>query len=252
MDFEDQLAAAQLVPVDGWDFSWFAGHATEQRPSWGYSGLVTRALGTADASLDIETGGGEVYSRALAAASRRPARIEATESWPPNLAVARANLEPLGGHVAEVGDDDPLPFPDAAFDLVLSRLPETTPWAEIARVLTSGGTFLSQQVGHGTNRELYEFLMGPQRHDPVSATERLRAGAEGAGLVVRDLQYEELDVEFLDLESVVVFLRKVIWTVPDFAVEKYRARLRDLYDHIAEHGSFRSTSRRALIVAGKP
>ncbi len=252
MDFEEQLAAAQLVPVDGWDFSWFDGHATEQRPSWGYSGLATMALGAATASLDIETGGGEVYSRALAAAARRPGRMDATESWPPNLAIARANLEPLGARVAEVGDADALPYPDATFDLVLSRLPEVTPWAEIARVLAPGGTFLSQQVAHGTNRELYEFLMGPQHRDPVPATQRLRAGAEGVGLVVRDLQYESLEVEFFDLQSVVVFLRKVIWTVPDFTVDRYRERLRDLYDHIVKHGSFRSRSRRALIVAEKP
>ena len=251
MDFDEQLAAGQAVPVDGWDFSWFEGHATEQRPSWGYSGLLTRALGHASASLDIETGGGEVYSRALAAAVRRPALIEATESWPPNLAIARRNLDPLGGHVAQVGDDEPLPFPESTFDLVVSRLPEVTPWAEIARVLAPGGTFLSQQVVHGTNRELYEFMMGPQHVDPVPGAERLRAGAEAAGLTVLDVREESLEVEFFDLESVVVFLRKVIWTVPDFSVDKYRDRLREMHDHIARHGSFLSRSRRALIVAAK-
>jgi len=252
MDFEEQLAAGQAVDVDGWDFSWFEGHATEERPSWGYSGRVTAALGTATASLDIETGGGEVYSRALRAAARLPGRIAATESWPPNLAIARRNLEPLGATVAHVADEAPLPFEDRAFDLVVSRLPEVTPWAEISRVLTHGGTFLTQQVVHGTNRELYEFMMGPQPVDPVPATERLRAGAEGAGLEVLDVRQESLRVEFFDVTSVVVFLRKVIWTVPDFSVEKYRDRLSALYDHIAEHGSFLSQSRRALLVARKP
>ncbi|MCU1410278.1 MAG: class SAM-dependent methyltransferase [Rhodoglobus sp.] len=252
MDFEEQLAAGQAVPVDGWDFSWFAGHATEERPSWGYSGLLAAALGSAAASLDIETGGGEVYSRALRAAERLPDRIAATESWPPNLAIARRNLEPLGATVAHVDDAAPLPFDAGAFDLVVSRLPEITPWAEISRVLAPGGTFLSQQVVHGTNRELYEFMMGPQPIDTVPAAERLRAGAEDVGLEVLDVQQESLRVEFFDVESVVVFLRKVIWTVPDFSVEKYRDRLEALYDHIAEHGSFLSQSRRALIVARKP
>jgi len=35
-------------------------------------------------------------------------------------------------------------------------------WEQIARVLRPGGTYLSQQVGAGSNRELTDFLMGPQ------------------------------------------------------------------------------------------
>jgi SAM-dependent methyltransferase len=252
MDVEEQLRLGQSVPIEGWDFSWFEGHATEERPSWGYSTLAADRLGRTTASLDIETGGGEVYASALAAASGLPARIEATEAWPPNLALARAALEPFGGRVVEVGNDDPLPFDDGAFDLVLSRLPSVTPWPEIARVLRSGGTFLSQQVVHGTNRELYEFMMGPQPVDPVPARERLVGGALSAGLEVLDFQQESPKVEFFDLASVVVFLRKVVWTVPGFTVEGYRDRLLALHEHILEHGSFVSHSQRALIEARKP
>jgi len=249
--FDEQVAEGAAVPTEGWDFSWFEGHATEERPTWGYSRLATEALGRSHASLDIETGGGEVYTRALTAAVRRPALIRATESWPPNLAIARRTLEPLGAEVAELGDEEPLPFADSTFDLVLSRLPEFTPWAEIARVLEPGGTFLSQQVVHGTNRELYEFMMGPKPVDPVPARDRLTAGAREAGLRVVDFRQESPKLEFFDLASVIVFLRKVVWTVPDFTIEKYRDRLHAMYDHIAEHGSFLSYGQRALIVAVK-
>ncbi len=31
--FEDLLAEAEAVPVDGWDFSWLEGRASEERPS---------------------------------------------------------------------------------------------------------------------------------------------------------------------------------------------------------------------------
>jgi hypothetical protein len=34
--FEDLVAEAASAPIDGWDFSWLDGRATEQRPSWGY------------------------------------------------------------------------------------------------------------------------------------------------------------------------------------------------------------------------
>ncbi|MFH8471593.1 hypothetical protein [Streptomyces sp. NPDC018000] len=33
----DALVAEAAVSVDGWDFSWLDGRATEQRPSWGYA-----------------------------------------------------------------------------------------------------------------------------------------------------------------------------------------------------------------------
>ena len=42
--FEELLAEGESVPVEGWDFSWFDGRATEERPAWGYSGLLNRAL----------------------------------------------------------------------------------------------------------------------------------------------------------------------------------------------------------------
>jgi len=252
MTFEQQIAEGEAVPVAGWDFSWFAGHATEERPSWGYSRMLTERLGQSHSSLDIETGGAEVYGKALAAASARPSRIEATESWPPNFEIARRALEPFGGRVTLVGDADPLPFDDEGFDLVVSRFPNVTPWSEIARVLETGGTFLSQQIVHGTNRELYEFMMGPQWVDPVSAREHLTTGAREAGLEVLDFRQESPELQFFDLASVVVFLRKVVWTVPDFSVEKYLDRLRAMYDHIAEHGSFVSYGQRALVVARKP
>jgi len=38
--FEELVAEGDSVPLDGWDFSWFEGRATEERPSWGYARLL--------------------------------------------------------------------------------------------------------------------------------------------------------------------------------------------------------------------
>ncbi|EUA40616.1 putative methyltransferase domain protein 2 [Mycobacterium avium subsp. avium 2285 (R)] len=66
--FEDLIAEAEAAPVDGWDFSWLDGRATEERPSWGYQRLLRDRLSTVSAALDIHTGGGEVLAgRALPA-----------------------------------------------------------------------------------------------------------------------------------------------------------------------------------------
>jgi hypothetical protein len=63
---------------------------------------------------------------------------------------------------------------------------------------------------------------------------------------------ERLRVEFFDVGAVVYFLRKVVWTVPDFSVERYRDRLRELHRHIEAEGSFVAHSSRVLVEARKP
>ncbi len=175
MTFEELVAEGAAVPVEGWDFSWFDGRATEERPPWGYARLMEERMAGATAALDIETGGGEV----LAGIGHPPRLLVATESWPPNVAVARAALRPLGGHVVAVADQPSLPFEAGSFDLVVSRHPVVTLWDEIARVLRPGGTYLSQQIGPGTNRELTEFFLGPT---PVNDSRRPeRAAGRGQG-----------------------------------------------------------------------
>src|SRR5258705_410285 len=62
--FDELASEAAAAPVDGWDFSWLDGRATEERPSWGYQRLMSQRLATVSAALDIETGGGEVLSGA--------------------------------------------------------------------------------------------------------------------------------------------------------------------------------------------
>jgi SAM-dependent methyltransferase len=247
--FDELVAEGAAEPVAGWDFSWFAGRATEERPAWGYSGLLAEAISGAQAVLDIQTGGGEVLAGAI---SRPPPRLAATESWPPNVALARQRLGPLGGTVTEAGDADPLPFGDAAFDLVASRHPTVTGWPEIARVLRPGGRYLSQQIGAGSNRELYEYLMGPQPGSPARSAERAAGQARDAGLLVDRLAQQSLRLEFRDIGAVVYFLRKVLWTVPDFSVERYRDKLAALHAEIEATGQFTSHAQRFLIDARRP
>jgi SAM-dependent methyltransferase len=246
--FDDLIAEGQSEPVEGWDFSWFNGRATEERPPWGYAALMADRMSRAAAALDIQTGGGEV----LAKVTHAPAVLAATESWPPNIELARRNLEPLGGTVTAVEDGADLPFPDESFDLVVSRHPTVVLWAQIARVLRPGGTYLSQQVGAGSNRELTEFIMGPQPVRPARSPHWAVGWAREVGLDVTDFQEAATRVQFFDVGAVVYFLRKVLWTVPDFSVERYRDRLARLHDQIQVEGSFTCHSRRFLIEARKP
>jgi SAM-dependent methyltransferase len=245
--FDELVAEGAAVPVEGWDFSWFDGRATEERPPWGYARLMGERMARAGAALDIQTGGGEV----LAGIPRPPAVLAATESWPPNVELARRRLAPLGATVTEVGDDADLPFGDGSFDLVVSRHPTLVLWDEIARVLRPGGTYLSQQVGAGSNRELTDAMMGPQVVDRGRSAQAAAAAAQAAGLEVTDLQQRVLRVEFFDIAAVVYFLRKVLWTVPGFTVDRYRPQLAAVHDQIQSGKPFVAHSQRFLIEARK-
>ncbi|WP_151769991.1 class I SAM-dependent methyltransferase [Streptomyces abyssomicinicus] len=261
--FDDLLTEGSSVPTDGWDFSWFEGRATEERPSWGYARLLGERMARARAALDVQTGGGEV----TATVHRAPPLLVATEAWPPNVAIARRTLAPLGGKVVHVGESDGLPFRDGLFDLVVSRHPVVTRWDEVRRVLRPGGTYLSQQVGAGTVRELAEFVREGRPEavaagaapppDPFatrsgSAPTTAVAAAEAAGLEVLDVRQEALRMEFHDVGAVVHFLRKVVWIVPGFTAGAYRDRLAALHGFMERHGPFVAHSQRFLVEARRP
>ncbi|MFE7590498.1 class I SAM-dependent methyltransferase [Kitasatospora sp. NPDC057512] len=250
--FEELIAEAESVSVDGWDFSWLEGRATEERPSWGYQRLLAGRLGAATAALDVQTGGGEVLAGAVRLGGR-PTVLAATESWPPNLARATRLLHPLGAVVVADPDEPPLPFADGAFDLVSSRHPVRAWWSEIARVLRPGGTYFAQHVGPASVFELVEYFLGPQPEPREGRRpEAESAEARAAGLEVVDLRSERLRTEFRDIGAVVYFLRKVVWMVPGFTVSGYRDRLRELDERIRAEGPFVAHSARFLIEARKP
>ncbi|GIJ24939.1 methyltransferase type 11 [Micromonospora qiuiae] len=243
--FAELIAEGATAPVEGWAFDWLAGRATEERPPWGYARLMAARMASADAALDIDTGGGEV----LAEVPHPPRLLAATEAWPPNVPVARVNLAPIRARVVAVSADAPLPFRDAAFDLVVSRHPVRTDWPEVARVLRPGGTFLSQQIGPGSVRELSEAILGPLPPPAHRHPERAVAAARAAGLAVVDLREATLRTVFHDIGAVVWFLRKVIWTVPSFTVAAHRPALLRLHERIRAEGCFVAHARRFLIEA---
>ena len=248
--FESLVADAEAVSVDGWDFSWLDGRATEARPSWGYQRLLRQRLAAATSALDIQTGGGEVL--AGVGAENFPRTMAATEGWPPNIARATALLHPLGALVVASPDEPCLPFADGAFDLASSRHPATVHWSEIARVLKPGGVYFAQHVGDRTNVEITEYFLGPFEPNNQRAPDVEADQARAAGLEVVGCRNERLRLEFFDVGAMVFFLRKVVWTVPDFTVDRYRQRLRDLHDQIERDGVFGSTMSRTLFEVRKP
>jgi SAM-dependent methyltransferase len=164
--FEELIDEAVSAPINGWDFTWLAGRATEERPPWHYSELLADRMRRSSASLDLQTGG-ELLNRLPAF----PRLAVATEGWPPNLLRAAARLGPRGIFVVGSDDDRPkLPFADETFDLLTARHPVKTWWDEIARVLSPGGTFLSQQIAPRSVGELNKLSGMTRRRSAATRT----------------------------------------------------------------------------------
>ncbi|HEY8300422.1 MAG TPA: class I SAM-dependent methyltransferase [Jatrophihabitans sp.] len=242
---DELIAEAEAADVSGWDFGWLAGRATEERPPWGYAKLLAERVPRAASALDLDTGGGEIVNELPSLAPR----MCVTEAWPPNVARARALLEPRGVEVVATEPDAALPFPDTTFELVISRHPVSPDWPEIARVLVPGGTYFAQHVGPGSVRELYEYFLGPQPdgdgRDPGLEVREARA----AGLHVVDLRTARCRIEIFDIGAVVYLLRKCVWWVPDFTPQRYRDTLLRLDAQLRTDGPFVAHSTRHLIEA---
>lgn len=246
--FEELIKIGENADVTGWDFTWLEGRATEERPPWGYARKLSDRLEQATASLDIQTGGGEVLADSIS----YPPIAVATESWPPNVAKATRLLHPRGVVVVADPDEPPLPFADSSFDLVTSRHPATIWWDEIARVLQPGGTYFAQHVGPASGFELIEYFLGPLPQNRLGRhPDTETADARNAGLKIVDLQTARLRIEIFDIAAVVYLLRKLIWWVPDFSVEKYYDQLRALHEQIQRDGVFIAHSSRHLIEVRK-
>jgi SAM-dependent methyltransferase len=245
LDYDELVAAALAAPVHGWDFGWLAGRALGSDPTWSYSQLARVALDRSSRVLDVDTGGGEL----LASLTPLPPHTVATESWPPNLPVARARLAPLGVDVLLAPPDAPLPVPDGAFDLVLSRHGRLTP-AEVHRVLLPGGTLLTQQVGSEDCAGLNTALGAAPAHRPGSWTLRNVDGALAAvGFEIGTAREEWPLYTFTDVGAVIYQLRMVPWQIPDFTAARYHTALRRLDARIRTDGPLRVHSHRFLLRA---
>ncbi len=221
MDQDAKLAqwrARYDEPTSGWDFSAIDA-AVDGEPPWSYDALAREALAGAGSALDMGTGGGEVL---LTLADVLPADTVATEGWPPNLPVATDALGPHGIDVVayDAEQDEPMPFDDERFDVVLSRH-EAYVAAEVLRVLRPGGVFLTQQVD-GRDFEESHRLFGGSTAYPHITLDHLRAEAGTAGFRIEKAEEWAGAMRFPDVGAFVSYVRIVPWQVPeDFSVDRY-------------------------------
>lgn len=116
-DLFNFLISESEHPFSGWDFSYIADRVVNAPLTWSYTSTILPLIRDAESLIDMGTGGGEF----LASLIPLPKHTCATESYEPNVPIAKKRLEALGVKVFFCKDKDKLPFKDEEFDLVINR-----------------------------------------------------------------------------------------------------------------------------------
>lgn len=243
------LQEEQAAHIHGWDFSYIRGKYEEGRElPWNYEEIVRRCLRPERKILDIDTGGGEF----LLSLGHPCRNLAATENYPPNVALCREKLLPLGIDFRQADGGGKLPFGDRSFDVVINRHGDYDP-REIGRVLRDGGVFVTEQVGAENDRDLVRLLLKdmPALPFPEQYLRIARAAFEEAGFSVIQAQEAFRPIKFWDVGALVWFARIIEWEFPGFSV---RACLENLYraqEMLEREGVIEGRTHRFLLVAQK-
>ena len=243
------LEEERQAHIHGWDFSHIEGRYEEENDlPWDYRQVVDLYRKPEHLLLDLDTGGGEF----LLSLGHPPGNLAATEAYPPNVALCKETLLPLGVDFREAAAGEVLPFEDERFDLVINRHGDFCA-GEIFRVLKPGGWFITQQVGAENDRELVELLMpGTPMPYPEQYLSIVQRRFEQAGFTVVQAQEAFRPIRFYDVGALVWFARIIEWEFPRFSVESCLEQLEMAQRILEEKGCIEGRIHRFLLAAQKP
>lgn len=250
---EDDLFTCLLKeaeqPFSGWDFSYITrtGRWSTEPFPWGYASILLPFIRRAASLLDMGTGGGEF----LSLLQPLPPHTCATESYAPNIPIARQRLEPLGVKVAKFTNDAELPFKDEEFEVIINRHESYNP-VEVKRILKPKGFFITQQVGEQNDIEINELL--GEKIDKEEHPWNAKAAAfelEATGFKIRKTIEAFPLTRFYDIGAIVYYLKAIPWVVPNFSIKKYRKVLHNVHKQIQREGYVDIHQHRFLIISQK-
>ena len=238
----------EAQPFTGWDFSHLEGRMTSEEEPWSYPERAAELMSRSSSVLDMDTGGGE---KLLSLCEHWPARVVATENYPPNFELAAERLSPAGAEVvkAAVSNTAPMPFDDGEFGLVLNRHAAFNS-SEVSRILGRDGTFLTQQVhGMWAWDLLAAFDAAPQW--PDATPELYMPFLEAAGMTVETVEEWEGRLAFSDVGAIVYYLKAIPWEVPGFTVNSHLTYLFALQERVDAGEKLEFYAAKYLIEARK-
>lgn len=248
MLIENWKREEELAHIHGWDFSHIDGRYEEETDlPWDYKTIIQSYLQENSKLLDIDTGGGEF----LLSLEHPYGNTAATEGYPPNVALCRQELLPLGIDFKEMSDCTKMPYADENFDIIINRHGDYCP-AELWRTLKQGGLFITQQVGENNDRELVELLLPgtPKQFTGWNLAEQRRC-VEEAGFEILRAEESFQSIKFTDIGALVWFARIIEWEFVDFSVDACMEQLLKAQEILEQQGTVEGTTHRFLIVARK-
>ena len=234
--------------IQGWDFSYIEGrYAKEQELPWNYECIIRQYLTDTMKLLDYDTGGGEF----LLSLQHLFSKTVVTEGYPPNIALCKERLLPLGIDFKECNTATNLPFENESFDIVINRHGDFCA-KELYRILKKDGIFVTQQVGEDNDRDLVELVLpNTEKPFPHMNLREQRKIFEDAGFYILEAKEAYRPIKFYDVGAFVWFARIIEWEFPNFSVDRCLEYLLKMQKIIEEKGYVEGTTHRYLIVARK-
>lgn len=245
----EKWQAEERQPFTGWDFSYLANRWIDETPPWSYEEMARELMTTSRAVLDLGTSGGE---KLLGFKDVFPPRVVATEGYPPNFRLAQERLAPLGVEIVESDASlfEILPFEDATFDLVIDRHTAFN-IAEVERVLTPRGIFLTQQVD-GRNISDLSAAFDCEQPWTYFTLDFVLDKIRETNLVVEIAQEWTGKLIFKDVGAIVYYLKAVPWIVADFSVKRNLDHLMALQQRLEQEGELVFCQRMMVVKTNKP
>lgn len=243
------LEEEKLAHIHGWDFSHIRGrYEEEQDLPWDYEAVIRHYLKPEHKLLDMDTGGGEFLLTL-----RHPySNTSAIEAYPPNVALCKETLLPLGIDFREADAAGTLPFESGTFDLVINRHGDFHA-PELFRILKPGGMFVTEQVGAENDRELVDLLLhGTELPFPEQYADKAAGKLKHSGFRILAEQEAFRPIQFYDVGALVWFARIIEWEFPGFSVERCLPELLHAQRLLEEQGRIEGKIHRFLLVAEKP
>ena len=241
-------AEERIAHIHGWDFSHIHGRYEEEEDlPWDYRRIIEDYRRDDMKLLDYDTGGGEF----LLTLHHPYENTAATEGYPPNVALCKETLLPLGIDFRECGDASKVPFEDASFDLMINRHGDFDP-KESHRLLKQNGLFISEQVGSKNDRDLVKMVL-PHVAEPFPDMKLSiqRKRFEENGFVVIRGEEAFRPIRFYDIGAFVWFAHIIEWEFPGFSVDACFDELEKMQETLDCQGMIEGTIHRYLIVAQK-
>jgi len=227
----------------GWDFSYVKNRIIEDKLPWNYEEIVEKIFIDKNCLLDMHTGGGEL----LVSLKNLPVKVYATEGYEPNIPIADKRLKEKNIILKPLVNVDKIPFDNDFFDIIINRHGSFN-INELKRTLQKDGLFITQQVG-GLNSIELNMAFETKTMDYVEwCLVKNIDMFRKSGMEI--IEYSEYigKMKFMDIGSVVYYLKCIPWQVNDFSIDQYYEKLEILYEIMKKDGFINITMHRFYII----